>query len=1431
MTASKQLFFSFLIFVLLLTVVGQAKALGSDPPELPTTPQKVRPEKMYQSGPQQDQKGIWYVEDATAKTTHSNSPALLSSGPDDFGYTLANVDYAWIDASGGTDTGLSGEYANGVGPIPIPFDFKYYENSYNEIFISAYGYAMFSEPESEWWEWQGEIPAPSSPNNVIAPLWAPTEIRDGAWVRYISGGTAPNQYFVVEWNQVKNLEREHTFTFQMILHENGDIVFQYGTLYIDIASGGWSCSSSGIEDSRGFDGLTYREFCGERPTANSAVRFYRPVSSARASLLPGYQTELVSPITDVDFKLDVTNTGELGSDTYNLTVVSAWPVILYAADGVTPLIDTNGDLLVDVGALPQGAQTTVIARMQVPDLEIGQSNQALVTAHSTLDPVKIKTVTLHAVVPARFAQAYHVSWDVMDQPDGDANGDMLLDIIRPDEQNKVLAAMGEYANDPSVASAPGSNLVYVWSKQREISENVWGSEIKYSLISPTGRIVREVSKLTDATGSGEILIYDGIPAPAIAPNGTIGIAWVRTLYNVDSSLQNMNIFFAILSPDGDIIQGPINLTNNTGWWDGNDPDFLQFQNPQITATDDSRFTIAWELYYAFGLEVRYTVWDSAGNQIKPPAFIANSWGDGANLVALSGNRVFMTSSVEGKVYYAILDSAGNIEHHLTYLSSAGDTNDRFPEAVLLFDGKILIAWSNGWSDGDITYAMLDDSYNLLFTPQVLHNPFANSDAQEISATADTAGRAVLTWNEGWDSRNLYYALVDGSGSVITAPIVYRHSLHGIESSTIGYGNATVFDGSFSGYVYKADGVTPIANMAISLIESDGVEYAQACTDTNGFFTLDSIPYGVDWYVEAVPAWRCPGQPESYVREYWQDTYDQEEATLITLSESQPNYAGIVFKLEQGQTATQEIGTGGGTVVTPEETVSLVIPPGAVSDATTFTVTDGGAGYQVATDQGDIGVVLSTTIGPEGTSFATPATLSFSWPDVNNDGVVDGTTIPEGNLYLSKDGVILAGPCSTDPACNLNANTITVQISSLSFFVVGTINQAPTELALSNASVLEGLPSGTLVGTFTTTDPDVDDSFTYTLVAGAGDSDNTAFTIDGVGLKTAAVFDFALKNSYSIRVRTTDGGGLSYEKIFTITVTDVAPPNQAPTNISISNASLAEGQSAGTVVGDFTTTDLDAGDTTFTYALVAGTGDSDNTAFAITGNTLKAAQSFNYAFKNSYSIRVRTTDNGGLSFEKAFIVTISDQPPVFSDVPDSYWAASFIERLYNSGVTGGCSTNPTLAYCPDNTVTRAQMAVFLLKSMHGAGFNPPLVGDSTGFGDVATSHWAAPWIKQLALEGITGGCGNGNYCPESPVTRAQMAVFLLKAKNGSGYAPPLIGDGSGFTDVPDNYWAAVWIKQLAADGITGGCGAGVYCPESPVTRAQMAVFIVKTFGLP
>jgi streptogramin lyase len=182
---------------------------------------------------------------------------------------------------------------------------------------------------------------------------------------------------------------------------------------------------------------------------------------------------------------------------------------------------------------------------------------------------------------------------------------------------------------------------------------------------------------------------------------------------------------------------------------------------------------------------------------------------------------------------------------------------------------------------------------------------------------------------------------------------------------------------------------------------------------------------------------------------------------------------------------------------------------------------------------------------------------------------------------------------------------------------------------------------------------------------------------------------------------------------------------------------------------------------------------------------------------------------------------------FPDVPTSNPYYPFIENLLHNGIPGGCGGG---MYCPADVVTRSQMAVMLMKAKLGATqLAPPATG--TVFGDVPASNPFAPWIEQLAGFAITVGCGGGNYCPDGPVTRAQMAVLLLRAEHGSAYTPP--GCSGIFTDVectPTSAFAVNWIEQLYNDGVTGGCGGGMYCPAAPVNRGQIAVFLTKTFGL-
>jgi hypothetical protein len=183
---------------------------------------------------------------------------------------------------------------------------------------------------------------------------------------------------------------------------------------------------------------------------------------------------------------------------------------------------------------------------------------------------------------------------------------------------------------------------------------------------------------------------------------------------------------------------------------------------------------------------------------------------------------------------------------------------------------------------------------------------------------------------------------------------------------------------------------------------------------------------------------------------------------------------------------------------------------------------------------------------------------------------------------------------------------------------------------------------------------------------------------------------------------------------------------------------------------------------------------------------------------------------------------------FLDIPPANPFHDFVVKVARNGVTAGCGSGN---YCGQNPITRAQMAVFLLKSKYGATHIPPLCSGSV-FGDVpCTGGPFDNWIEELAALGITGGCGGGNYCPGNPVTRAQMAVFLLKTLNDSTYTPPA-AMGTIFADVPITHPVGAWIEDLYARAITGGCLVNPlrYCPDNSNNRQQMAVFLVKTFNL-
>ena len=189
-------------------------------------------------------------------------------------------------------------------------------------------------------------------------------------------------------------------------------------------------------------------------------------------------------------------------------------------------------------------------------------------------------------------------------------------------------------------------------------------------------------------------------------------------------------------------------------------------------------------------------------------------------------------------------------------------------------------------------------------------------------------------------------------------------------------------------------------------------------------------------------------------------------------------------------------------------------------------------------------------------------------------------------------------------------------------------------------------------------------------------------------------------------------------------------------------------------------------------------------------------------------------------DSSFLERIAAQTEIavgrFSDVPDADPMKGSIEWLADRGVTRGCDEG---RFCPDDPVTRGQMAAFLHRFAPEAG--SPLGSESAtpSFVDVPADSGFAADIGWLASVGVTHGCDESSFCPQAPVTRAQMAAFLHRLFVGDRPEPDF-----AFFDVPTDHPHSGEIAWLASIRVSNGCGDGSFCPDAPVTRAQMAAFL-------
>lgn len=184
--------------------------------------------------------------------------------------------------------------------------------------------------------------------------------------------------------------------------------------------------------------------------------------------------------------------------------------------------------------------------------------------------------------------------------------------------------------------------------------------------------------------------------------------------------------------------------------------------------------------------------------------------------------------------------------------------------------------------------------------------------------------------------------------------------------------------------------------------------------------------------------------------------------------------------------------------------------------------------------------------------------------------------------------------------------------------------------------------------------------------------------------------------------------------------------------------------------------------------------------------------------------------------------------VFTDVPPAHMFFDYITLLKRFGTTDGCS--PT-QYCPETVTTRAAMAELVIRALF---VNQPFPFPATPFfTDVPPTHPQFSFIQKMRELGITDGCGPAIYCPGNPVTRGEMAVFLIRGKLGVLTPQQFTFNATPYfpNDAPTTHMFFPWIQKMKDLGITMGCGPNIYCPDAPNTLGQIAVFIIRAFNTP
>ncbi len=840
---------------------------------------------------------------------------------------------------------------------------------------------------------------------------------------------------------------------------------------------------------------------------------------------------------------------------------------------------------------------------------------------------------------------------------------------------------------PDVAVSRDGDFVVVWSDDND-------DEIIFQRFSPSASTIGNETTVTS---------YGHNPAVDMDADGNFVIVWVNTDGN------GVGVGARVYSKDGTPVNDEFIANKDTTNGAQNAPD--------VAVDEDGDFVVVWQNQYGFVQGQRF---DVDGNEKGTDFNINTNSGNGDQLYpsvdmdkdgdfVVTWNRYYSnTNRIKARRYASDGSSLGD-EFNVSPTSFSSGIRDAKPEITVDKDGDFVIVWSqeydatkrgayiqrfsvSGQKEGG---AHLVASFNTDYYEEPVIGGDADNDFVVVIQGSDASQSGLFA--------KFYHALDPNEAPVLSTNNSISVSEGGSIALTSSQLNATDTDSDFlSDIVYTIESVPTngsfrINNVAASVgnkftqqnINDGNVTYTHNGSESTSDAMSVSIDDGFNQIGPYSIGFSISGTNDAPVLSNLGLTFlegsetvfdntmldasdvDNTDAQLVFTVTSLPQYGKLTLsevELAAGGTFTQaDIGNG---LVKYKHSGSE-----EGSDSFNFTLSDGNNTSSVQTfiitvtledDPPAVTTNEAITLDQGATAVITSDHLLTSDEDTEAGSIVYTiiTAPSSGNLTLNGSAVGLNSTftqsdidnnlvsfINTSDAFvndsfvfNVTDGTTTIENQTFNFTInLISSSEAPTDITLSNASIDENNEIGALIGTLSTADPTADDSHTYALIAG----DTESFTISGNELRAALAFDFETKASYSIDIQTTDAGNNRFSKNFRIIINDVvdessSDENVAPTSITLSNKSIPETATQGTVIGRFGTKDPNSGDS-FTYELISG---GENFNINTNALVLNAALT-----PEQYAIEVQSTDEGGLSITGNFNITVKSNSEVVQQVEE------------------------------------------------------------------------------------------------------------------------------------------------------------------------------------